>query len=41
VLNSKEIAEDYNESDIDFEYPKPTLRLSYAKYNFFVEGFDF
>lgn len=39
--NSKEIVEEYNESDIDFESPKPTLRFSYAKYVFLVEGFDF
>ena len=41
MLNSKEIAEDYNESDIDFECQKPTYPLSYTKYDFFVEGFEF
>lgn len=33
--------EKYNESDIDFDIPKPTLRFSYNKYLFLVEGYDF
>ena len=35
---------DFNEeSDIDFANPKPSLRFSYSKYSFFVEGvgYDF
>ena len=35
------IEESYSESEIDFEKPKPTLRFSYAKYVFMVEGYDF
>lgn len=35
------IEENYTESEIDFENPKPTLRFSFAKYDFLVEGFDF
>ncbi len=33
--------EEYVESDIDFEKPKPTLRFGYGKYDFLVEGYDF
>lgn len=35
------IDETYSESDIDFEKPKPTLRFSYSKYTFLVEGYEF
>ncbi|MBS1653083.1 MAG: hypothetical protein JSU07_13840 [Bacteroidetes bacterium] len=35
------IEETYSESEIDFGNPKPTLRFSYAKYDFAVEGYDF
>lgn len=35
------IEEDYSESEVDFENPKPTLRFGYAKYDFLVEGYDF
>lgn len=35
------IEETYSESEIDFSNPKPTLRFSYAKYDFAVEGYDF
>jgi CRISPR-associated endonuclease Csn1 len=35
------IEETYIESEIDFTNPKPTLRFSYAKYIFLVEGYDF
>ena len=35
------ITEEYVESEIDFENPKPTLRFGYAKYDFLVEGYDF
>lgn len=31
----------YIESEIDFDKPKPTLRFGYAKYDFWVEGYDF
>ena len=33
--------EDWIESKLDFENPKPTLRFGYAQYDFFVEGYDF
>lgn len=33
--------ENFVESEVDFSNPKPTLRFSWAKYNFLVEGFDF
>lgn len=33
--------EEYKDSEIDFNEPKPTLRFNYAKYSFFVEGYDF
>ena len=33
--------EDWIESEIDFLNPKPTLRFGYAKYDFYVEGYDF
>jgi CRISPR-associated endonuclease Csn1 len=39
--NDKEISEEYIESEIDFNNPKPTLRFAYSKYNFLVEGYDF
>ncbi|GLU56694.1 hypothetical protein Dfri01_61550 [Dyadobacter frigoris] len=29
------------ESEINFEIPKPTLRFSYSKYRFLVEGYEF
>ncbi|MEN9548001.1 MAG: hypothetical protein RIR12_592 [Bacteroidota bacterium] len=35
------IEEKYSESEFDFINPKPTLRFSYAKYDFAVEGYDF
>jgi CRISPR-associated endonuclease Csn1 len=35
------IEDDYTESEVDFENPKPTLRFSYSKYEFLVEGYDF
>lgn len=35
------IEENYKDSEIDWETPKPTLRFSYAKYDFLVEGYDF
>ena len=35
------IEEAYSESEIDFSNPKPTLRFSYSKYEFAVEGYDF
>lgn len=35
------IEETYSESEIDFSNPKPTLRFSYAKYDFLVENYDF
>lgn len=35
------IEESYVESEIDFVNPKPTLRFSFAKYDFLVEGYDF
>ncbi len=38
---SKEIKEEYKESEIDFDKPKPTLRFSYSKYDFLVENYDF
>lgn len=36
-----DIKEEYVESEIDWERPKPTLRFGYGKYDFFVEGYDF
>lgn len=36
-----DIKEEYIESEIDWETPKPTLRFGYAKYDFLVEGYDF
>ncbi|MBS1746745.1 MAG: hypothetical protein JST21_11300 [Bacteroidetes bacterium] len=36
-----EIEEKYSESEIDWDNPKPTLRFSYGKYGFLVEGNDF
>ncbi|GCC53673.1 hypothetical protein SanaruYs_39180 [Chryseotalea sanaruensis] len=38
---SKEVTEDYKDSEVDFDNPKPTLRFAYSKYDFFVEGYDF
>lgn len=35
------IQEAYSESEIDFSIPKPTLRFSYSKYDFWVESYDF
>ena len=35
------ISEKYKESEINFENPNPTLRLSYSKYDFIVENYDF
>ncbi|MFT3949252.1 MAG: hypothetical protein QM763_19970 [Agriterribacter sp.] len=35
------IEENYKDSEIDWETPKPTLRFGYAKYDFLVEGYDF
>lgn len=35
------VEEQFSESEIDFENPKPTLRFGYAKYDFLVEGYDF
>ncbi|SDM46782.1 CRISPR-associated endonuclease Csn1 [Daejeonella rubra] len=35
------IEEEYSESEVDFEIPKPTLRFGYAKYDFYVEEYDF
>lgn len=35
------IEENYLESEVDFNVPKPTLRFNYAKYKFMVEGYDF
>lgn len=35
------IEEKYSESEIDWQNPKPTLRFSYAKYDYLVEGYDF
>ncbi len=35
------IEENYSESECDFNNPTPTLRFSYAKYNFLVERYDF
>lgn len=35
------IEEQYVESEVDFTNPKPTLRFSYSKYDFFVEGHEF
>ncbi|MBK6938301.1 MAG: hypothetical protein IPH18_16660 [Chitinophagaceae bacterium] len=35
------IEETYSESEFDFSTPKPTLRFSYSKYDFVVEGYDF
>lgn len=35
------IEDQYSESEIDWDNPKPTLRFSYAKYDFLVEGYDF
>jgi CRISPR-associated endonuclease Csn1 len=35
------IEEDYTESELDFNKPKPTLRFSYSRYDFLVEGYDF
>lgn len=37
----KDISEEYSDSEIDFEIPKPTLRFSYNKYDFLLEGVDF
>ncbi len=39
--SSKDITEDYIESEIDFNIPKPTLRFAYSKYYFIVENYDF
>jgi len=36
-----EIKDVYTESELDFTVPKPTLRFSYSKYDFWVEGYDF
>ncbi len=36
-----EIKDEYTESEIDWEKPKPTLRFGYGKYDFLVEGYDF
>lgn len=33
--------EDWVESQVDFENPKPTLRFGHAQYDFYVEGYDF
>lgn len=38
---SKEIREEYKDSEIDFVNPKPTLRFAYSKYSFLAEGYDF
>ncbi|MES2630296.1 MAG: type II CRISPR RNA-guided endonuclease Cas9 [Bacteroidota bacterium] len=35
------IIEEFIESEINFDHPKPTLRFGYAKYDFAVEGYDF
>lgn len=35
------IDKNYLESEVDFSNPKPTLRFSYSKYTFLVEGYDF
>ena len=35
------IEEKYLESEIDWENPKPTLRFSYTKYDFLVEGEEY
>lgn len=35
------IDESYTESEIDFLKPKPTLRFSFSKYEFLVEGYEF
>lgn len=35
------IEEKYKDSEIDWESPKPTLRVGYSKYNFWVEGYEF
>ncbi|PVD49890.1 hypothetical protein DC498_22880 [Terrimonas sp.] len=35
------IEEKYLESEIDWENPKPTLRFSYSKYDFLVEGEEY
>jgi CRISPR-associated endonuclease Csn1 len=35
------IEETYSESEVDFTNPKPSLRFGYAKYDFWVEGYDF
>lgn len=39
--SKNEVEETYSESDVDFDHPKPTLRFGYAKYDFWVEGYDF
>jgi CRISPR-associated endonuclease Csn1 len=39
--NSKDIIEEYTESEIDFNNPKPSLRFAYSKYQFAVENYDF
>lgn len=31
----------YSESEVDLNLPKPTLRFSYSKYDFLVQGYDF
>ncbi|SFW59225.1 type II CRISPR RNA-guided endonuclease Cas9 [Chitinophaga sancti] len=36
-----DIKDVYTESELDFTTPKPTLRFSYSKYDFWVEGYDF
>lgn len=35
------IPEKYQESEVDFLQPKPTLRFGFRKYDFLVEGYDF
>lgn len=35
------IDDSYLESELDFVNPKPTLRFTYSKYEFLVEGYDF
>ena len=36
-----DIKDEYKESNIYWEDPKPTLRFGYAKYDYLVEGYDF
>ena len=39
--NSKNILEEYKDSEIDFNHPKPSLRFGYSKYKFAVENYNF